>query len=77
MRTIRRLMALALSHLVDIEGGSQSIEDWAKAIVRAHDRGKGRPEVVVLILERYGECYRGKVFITHEDFNGKEEDLGI
>lgn len=66
--TIEAIRKVASSNLVDIAGGAYSIEEWAKEVIRAYNRGKRRPEAVVLILERWGECYQGAVYITPEDF---------
>jgi hypothetical protein len=68
-KIIPKLRKVAESELVDVTGGSQSIEEWSKEIIHQYHAGNRRPDEVVLILERNGECYRGAVYISKEHFN--------
>jgi hypothetical protein len=73
-RTLSNIRKIAIKNLVDITGGRQSIEDWSEEITRIYHRGKRRPEAIVLVLSRYGECYHGELYITKQDFEGKYND---
>ena len=59
------------SNFVDLHGGSDSAEAWGKVVKRTYQGGDKRPELMVLVLERHGECYRGAMYITKEDFDGR------
>jgi len=67
-----KLHKIATSALVDISGGSQSIENWSEEVMRVYRRGNRRPELMVLVIERYGECYRGALYITVDDFEKRQ-----
>jgi len=66
------LHKIATSALVDVCGGSQSIFEWSEEVTRVYKRGHCRPELVVLVIERYGECYQGALYITVDDFERRE-----
>jgi|GEM_PF-6807243 hypothetical protein len=71
MKTIAgQLNAIASAELVDVVGGSQAIEEWANDIKQRYHTCKQRPELMVLVVERYGECYNGYLYITKKDFKG-------
>lgn len=70
---LKGLHKIAQSNFVDISGGSSSIEEWADEIHRIYIRGNRRPKVIVLILERCGECYRGALYVSKEDFSGHQK----
>jgi len=67
-----RLHKIATSELVDITGGSQSINEWSEEVMRVYHRGNCRPELMVLVIERYGECYKGALYITVDDFEKRQ-----
>lgn len=55
---------------------SQSIEDWAIELVSAYKKGKARPDSIALIIDRYGECYEGFLYVVHQDEeDGNEDDI--
>ena len=74
MNSINKLRKVAESELIDYVGGSQSIEEWSREVINAYHRGKRRPSSMVLIIERYGECYKGELYLTKEDFLNENTD---
>jgi hypothetical protein len=70
-KVMTRLRNVAESELVDVVGGSQSIEEWSKEVINQYHTGNRRPDKIVLLLERWGECYNGAVYISKEHFEGR------
>lgn len=70
-KPIRHLVAIADSSLHSIERKSQSIEEWAVDIQRVYTQGQKRPDFIGLLLQRYGECYFGSVYVQND--NGVED----
>jgi len=68
-KAIKRMTDIANRDLIDLVSGSMSVEDWAKEIDRTYHRGVRRPDVMILMVERYGECYNGSLYITKRDFH--------
>ena len=67
--TIKAIRKITESNLVDYVGGSQSVEEWSREVIDTYHRStKKRPELMVLVLERWGECYNGEMYISKEDF---------
>jgi hypothetical protein len=66
--TTRDLVSIADYSLHLIERKSQSIEEWAEDIQRAFIMGEKRPDFIGLLLQRYGECYFGSVYVQKEAF---------
>jgi predicted Rossmann-fold nucleotide-binding protein len=66
MKTIKMLHKVASQTLVDVSGGIGAIEEWASDIRWRHHRK--HPEVIVLVLERSGEKYKGALYLTRKDF---------
>jgi hypothetical protein len=66
MRTIKKLHKVASQTLVDVSSGIGAIEEWASDIRWKHYQK--HPEVIVLVLERVGEKYKGAIYITRKDF---------
>jgi hypothetical protein len=62
-QSIGDLFAIADSSLQPIERKSQSIEEWADDIQRAYVQGEKRPDFIGLLLQRYGECHLGSVYV--------------
>jgi hypothetical protein len=65
-KPIRDLVAIADSSLYSIERKSQSIEEWAQDLVIAYRSGPNRPDNLVVLLQRYGECYFGSVYVQKD-----------
>jgi len=71
-KVMTRLRKVAESELVDVVGGSQSIEEWSKEVINQYHAGNRRPDkIVLLLLERWGERYQGAVYISMEHFEGR------
>ena len=71
MKVVDKLNEIASAELVDVVGGSQSIEEWTSNILSKYRHCKQRPELFVLVVERYGECYHGYLYLTKKDFRGE------
>jgi hypothetical protein len=67
---IRNLVSIADSSLHPIERKSQSIEEWAQDLVSAYRGSPNRPDNLVVLLQRFGECYLGAVYLPRNHFDG-------
>jgi len=72
MSIVDRLHKLAGKELVDVSGGTDNILSWASEIKWKHYHHP--PEVVVLILKKVGDKYRGALYLTKEDFLGGKNE---
>lgn len=64
------LHEIARSDLVDWSGGTQHLECWSRDIIAVAQRNIFKPSLIVLIIHKVGDKYRGAVYITKQDFEG-------
>jgi hypothetical protein len=65
-------MGLAQRVLSPIERKSQSIEEWTQDLECAYKSGQNRPNNLIVLLQRYKECYFGAIYLPKNHIMEKE-----